>query len=273
MCRMKPASSPADRRRAGALVMIAALAAFTAGCNGKGLVETNTGGNFRQINLDSGLITWPFRYYDPSTAPGTSMVFREIPSEEGASNAFFMSVYEVTQSQWMELVGGSGPWPWQEVEPEEAVGGTDTAGSKPMYGETLDHIRSELSIYNSGKKFTLRLPTRSEWERACAGGSTGSFSWGGNRSLERANRYAVVRETRTTLGPMAVGSKLPNEFGMYDMHGNVWEWSRESNGTTIGIHGGSWKDNLYSARTLGRQPMHDEIPHGLIGLRLVLVLK
>jgi len=112
-----------------------------------------------------------------------------------------------------------------------------------------------------------RLPTDAEWEYVCRAGSTTTFSWGDDDSM--ADRYAVLSSGRTEL----VGSKLPNGWGLFDVHGNVFEWCQDwygdyphgsvtdppgaasSWGRTI--RGGSWQSNAdmcHSAYRHGSSP-------------------
>ena len=63
-----------------------------------------------------------------------------------------------------------------------------------------------------------RLPTEAEWEYACRAGTTTEFASGSDEEILR--KYAVFQASRTAPG----GSKLPNGWGLFDMHGNVWEW-------------------------------------------------
>jgi serine/threonine protein kinase/formylglycine-generating enzyme required for sulfatase activity len=67
-----------------------------------------------------------------------------------------------------------------------------------------------------------RLPTEAEWERACRAGTTTRFSFGNDSG--RLKDYAVISEQPIDLHSMPVGCKLPNAFGLFDMHGNVDEW-------------------------------------------------
>jgi len=69
-----------------------------------------------------------------------------------------------------------------------------------------------------------RLPTEGEWEYACRGSSTTAFSFGEDE--QSLDRYAVNRASRT----QPCGSRLPNGFGLFDMHGNVWEWCQDWSG-------------------------------------------
>jgi formylglycine-generating enzyme required for sulfatase activity len=70
-----------------------------------------------------------------------------------------------------------------------------------------------------------RLPTEAEWEHACRAGSTTAYSFGDKITPKDANIF------ESKIGkPVAVGSYKPNEFGLYDMHGNLWEWCEDWSG-------------------------------------------
>jgi len=82
----------------------------------------------------------------------------------------------------------------------------------------------------------LALPTEAEWEWACLGGKRAAFCFGDDEAL--LGKYAWYSKN-SSAGPVQVGQKLPNEWGLYDMHGNVWEWC---SGTWVWPNG--WQDNV-----------------------------
>lgn len=87
-----------------------------------------------------------------------------------------------------------------------------------------------------------RLPTEVEWKYACRAGGKGEYGMGRDGqeiTIENLKDYAVYDANKTT----PVGSRLPNAFGLYDMHGNVWEWCQDwydATQQTRVLRGGSW---------------------------------
>ena len=188
-------------------------------------------------------------------------------------SAFYCAVFEVTQGQWSFLSGG-GSQPWASVVSVPAapsLGSTSTDDELPAFAVSTDLLTVALASHNTGKAYRLEIPTGIQWERACRSGTSTSFFWGSNpNDRTTAANYAVVHETAQGLnGPQKVGERLPNAFGLFDTHGNVWEITNE--GLTTTIRGGSWRDPLSLSRAAYGVGIDQFTRHALVGARLVLV--
>ncbi|MFN6203191.1 MAG: formylglycine-generating enzyme family protein, partial [Acidobacteriota bacterium] len=144
----------------------------------------------------------------------------------------------------------------------------------------------------TGRKF--RLPTEAEWEYAARAGTTTPFAFGASLSSEQANfngnypyggaQKGVYREKTTT-----VGRFNPNQFGLYDMHGNVWEWVEDiwhgnyegaptdgsawvsgSNSSRRVLRGGSWGVNGVFCRSAVRGHITPDTRYDKVGFRVVV---
>jgi formylglycine-generating enzyme required for sulfatase activity len=136
-----------------------------------------------------------------------------------------------------------------------------------------------------------RLPTEAEWEYACRAGTATPFSTGDNITTEQANYNGNYPYNGNTRGvyhqkPVAVGSFPPNPFGLYDMHGNVFEWcwdwsggyaldgaqtdpSGAASGSIRVIRGGSWYGSARVLRSAGRYYVTPSGRYSSVGFRLV----
>ncbi|MCY2931807.1 MAG: formylglycine-generating enzyme family protein [Planctomycetota bacterium] len=125
------------------------------------------------------------------------------------SKPFCMGMYEVTQEQY-EAVTGRNPSTFKgKQNPVENVSWDDAV-----------EFCKKLS-QKTGK--TVRLPTEAQWEYACRAGSKTAFSYGDDADYRNLGDYAW-NAGNSGGSPHPVGGKKPNAWGLYDMHGNVWEW-------------------------------------------------
>jgi formylglycine-generating enzyme required for sulfatase activity len=184
---------------------------------------------------------------------------------------YYIAVFEITQRQW-EIMAGDDPW--NDVNPISAAGGVDAIGdSKPAFN--MSFIQIEDATEDASRRYghTLKLPTDIQWEYACRAGQNTIYAWGNDHTPAAATDHAVVWETATdVLAPNDVGNRSANDFGLYDMHGNIAEWTfvaaNEGN-----VRGGSWQGSLPQARAANfLTPQMDIMTqHALVGARLVLV--
>jgi formylglycine-generating enzyme required for sulfatase activity len=141
------------------------------------------------------------------------------------TQGFYLSATEVTQAQY-ELVMGSNPSNFKGVDrPVEKVSWRDAVQycNKLSAREGLSpaYLISGTSVTWDARSNGYRLPTEAEWEYACRAGTTTAYCTGGSEAdLARAGWYSGNAGSETH----PVGKKLPNAWGLYDMHGNVWEW-------------------------------------------------
>ena len=183
------------------------------------------------------------------------MSFKRLPSGPGGD--FSIGIHEVTQSQY-ESVMRANPSAFKGANnPVEQVNWDDAVA----FCAKLSSLPAEVA---AGRVY--RLPTAAEWEYACRAGTTTAYSFGdGEKDL---GKYAwFIDNSGTTHG---VGEKLPNGWGLYDMHGNVWEWCSDADGSSRVIRGGSWFYEAARCRTALRFRLDPTYRISFMGFRLAL---
>jgi formylglycine-generating enzyme required for sulfatase activity len=146
------------------------------------------------------------------------------------SRGYWMGKYEVTQGEYLDVMGNNPSWFNGDRRAEYALDfGTDLtrpveSGDATAYCVAL--TERERLAGRIAPNAVYRLPTEAEWEYACRAGTSTRFSYGDDPGYTKLTHYAWYggnseRQTHP------VGQKLANPWGLHDMHGNVWEWCQD----------------------------------------------
>ena len=176
------------------------------------------------------------------------------------TSSFLLGVHEVTQSQY-ESVMGRNPSHFKGANnPVEQVSWRDAEA----FCAKLSSLPAEVA---AGRVY--RLPTDAEWEYACRAGTTTAYSFGDD--AEDLGEYAWFRDNSTKT-PHEVGKKRPNGWGLYDMHGNVWEWCEDEGrlGPSRVFRGGCWDFVAAACRSALRLAPDSSFRLNDLGFRLAL---
>jgi len=199
-----------------------------------------------------------FTMGSPETEKGRSN--DEVQHQVTLTKDFEMMATQVTQKMWAKVMGTNPSYFKGENLPVESVSWNDCQ----KFIEKLNEKQ---------KKWIYRLPTEAEWEYASSGNPTeslGQFAW-----------FYENSESKTH----SVGQKLPNQFGLYDMLGNVWEWCQDwydqypkesvtdptgpTSGSARVFRGGGWGGTAWYCRSAGRADVDAGLRGRDLGFRLV----
>ena len=134
----------------------------------------------------------------------------EFPQHRVQIQSFAIGKYEVTQEQWFAVMGNNPSYYKGRTLPVEQVSWED--------------IQEFIAKLNQKTGQRYRLPNEAEWEYAARAGTTTEWSFGNDESKLGDYAWYDRNSGRKT---QAVGQKLPNAFGLFDVHGNVWEWTQD----------------------------------------------
>ena len=219
----------------------------------------------------------------------------ERPQHEVTIKPFCFGKYPVTQAQWQAVAAL--PQVNQELKPDpsrfKGDGSTSLTNHRPVESVSWHDAVEFCNRLSNYTKRPYRLPSEAQWEYACRAGTTRPFHFGETITTDLANyngNYTygdgvkgVYRKETTEVGSF----KIANEFGLYDMHGNVWEWCQDdwhsnyTNAPNNGnawtgqsgnfklLRGGSWYDNPGDCRSACRDIYNLVYSSSNIGFRVV----
>ncbi|MCY4643827.1 MAG: formylglycine-generating enzyme family protein [Bacteriovoracales bacterium] len=200
------------------------------------------------------------------------------------SKPFEIMSKEVTQSQWFDVMGDN-PSRFstsEDCDDYTQVNGEGLCPNHPVEKVSWNSVRRFIEKLNEREKGSVRyrLPTEAEWEFAARGGTQTVYSFGNDEGeLEKYGWYDGNSGGRTH----AVGSLAPNPYGLYDVHGNVWEWVQDGydkrlpgdvdpvkrSGVYRVVRGGSWSNRARFLRSAYRSCDDPNWRYGDVGFRLV----
>jgi formylglycine-generating enzyme required for sulfatase activity len=200
------------------------------------------------------------------------------------SKPFYLQTTEITLKQWWAVMG------------KRFFGRRKGAPDMPVAKVSWYDCTEFIEKLNEMHKGNYRLPTEAEWEYACRAGSTTAYSWGstidctqamyGNKRHRFEECLDYVRSRGLTANqPAPVKSYPPNAWGLYDMHGNVWEWCQDwlgvyptgevtdptgpASGDNKIRRGGSWFGSGVVCRAANRNFGHPASRYQTTGFRLI----
>ncbi len=213
------------------------------------------------------------------------------------TKSFYMQTTEVTQGQWKAVMGSNPSY------------FSSCGDNCPVEQVSWDDVQGFIAALNRRGEGTYRLPTEAEWEYAARAGSSTAFANGGITAVDYSCgydpnldamgwycgnsgvTYSGCYDASSWGGPSCAGThpvakKQANGWGLYDMHGNVWEWVQDwydtystgsvtdpagSNSGSYRVErGGGWYSNARNCRSAKRSRYVPDYRNGLLGLRLLL---
>jgi len=192
------------------------------------------------------------------------------------TRGFYIQTTQIKQGQWKKLMGNNPYYFKGEYLPVENVSWNDAVEFCEKLSRNTDR--------------TYRLPTEAEWEYACRAGTQTVYNWGDRADCSRANYGNGWSEECKGKNPgktMPVASFLSNAWGLYDMHGNVWEWCNDwygdyptdsvvdpmgpSSGSDRVLRGGGWIGSAEFCRSATRFGYSPDLRDSYVGFRPVLL--
>jgi len=257
--------------RRGAVGITAAAAFFCIGC-GSGMDGPGGTDNIGNVVSDRDMIFVKGGTFAMGciAARANECEDDEKPAHSVTLSDFYIGKHEVTQRQWYAVMG-SNPTAFTKSR------------NLPIDNVTWNEVQEFISKLNGKTGKNYRLPTEAEWEYAARGGDkSGGYKYSGSDNIDKVAWYRENSDLETN----SVGHKQPNELGIYDMSGNVWEWVNDCYGTYKSApetdpqgplsgsnrvyRGGSWDDGAEDCRISSRDYYYPSFRSYFLGFRLAL---
>ena len=241
-------------------------ATTTTTSSGSSETITANGVSFKMIRVEGGTFTM-----GATSEQGADAYGNEKPAHNVTLSSYYIGETEVTQELWQAVMGSNH---------------SDFMSSKhPVEGVSWNDCQTFISKLNSITGKTFRLPTEAEWEYSARGGSKSqNYTYSGSNTIDDVAWYTENGSSKTH----EVATKAPNELGIYDMSGNVWEWCQDwygsdyyssspsnnptgpSSGSSRVKRGGSWSNSATGCRVSHRDNSNPASAYYYLGLRLAL---
>ncbi len=210
----------------------------------------------------------------------------EKPVHSVTLSDYWIGETEVTQALWYAVMGKR-PTP----DGDQWSSSYGLGDNYPAYNVSWNDCQTFITRLNQLTGQSFRLPTEAEWEFAARGGnSSQGYKYAGSNTIGDVAWYydnsCALGSSSPDYGTHPVATKSPNELGLYDMSGNVWEWCQDwygsysssaqtdpvgpSTGSGRVLCGGSWAYDARSCRVSSRHPYDPSSTDGNRGLRLAL---
>ena len=243
------------------------------------LIENVNGVKFKMIKVEGGS-------FDMGAQPGQAAQSDEYPAHKVTLNDYYIGETEVTQGLW-EAVMGIGIDEYRYAAESDFGWSCDFHGygaDYPMYYVSWDDCNEFISRLNKITGKTYSLPTEAQWEFAARGGNESqNYIYSGGDNPDDCAWFGTTSDSGVS---HQVKTKNPNELGLYDMSGNVWEWCSDRygryssdsqtnpNGASKGanrvLRGGCWGSDRDGIKITRRHNKDRKKHYSRFGLRLVL---
>ena len=248
---------------------------------------TVNGVSFVMVAVEGGTFTM-----GATAEQGSDAYDSEMPAHQVTLSSYSIGETEVTQALWVAVMGTNPSYfngygnAYYGSEHSENYG---TNLQRPVEWVSWDKCQTFITKLNQLTDETFRLPTEAEWEYAARGGNKSrGYKYAGSNTIGDVAWYDVnaydVGSSSPNYGTHTVATKSPNELGLYDMSGNVWEWCQDwyggyssgaqtnPTGPTSGSYrvfrGGSWNNSARDCRVSSRGNWPADFRYNALGLRL-----